>query len=167
MTLSLSERSLTFLAGASLVVPAAVGLFLTGVPTIFCPLPLLTVLPAFMLFAVAPVVVVIPSGLFFAWNPTLFRGVPAPPRRSYILFGALVVLSVVYFVVSWGDGVQFEGRSYTRTIAIANVIWIALLTFLFVLSRTRKPSFIFNLTLHWLLFAWLAWYAFPYLGELP
>ena len=167
MTIGLSDRTLTFLAGASLVVPAAVGLFLSGVPTIFCPLPLLTVLPALMLWAVAPVVVVIPSGLFFAWNPALFRGVPDPPKRSYILFGALVVLSVVYFVSGWGDGVQYEGRTYTRAIAVANAFWIALLTFLFALSRTRKPSFIYNLVLHWLLFAWLAWYAFPYLGELP
>jgi hypothetical protein len=165
--MSLSDRTLTIFAGWSLILPAALGLFLTGVPTIFCPLPILTVLPALVFSPLAPVVVVIPTLLFSAWNPALFRGVPAPPKRSYILFGALVVLSVVYFVDGWGDGVHYEGRIYTRAIAIANGIWIALLTFLFVLSRVRKSSFVFNLTLHWLLFAWLAWYAFPYLGELP
>jgi hypothetical protein len=30
-----------------------------------------------------------------------------------------------------------------------------------------EPSFISNLVVHWILFVWLAWYAFPYLGELP
>jgi len=74
---------------------------------------------------------------------------------------------VIYFIDSWADGVQFESKRYTQTIAIANIIWITFLTFLFAFSRIRKPSFIFNLTLHWLMFAWLAWYAFPYLGELP
>jgi hypothetical protein len=155
------------LAGASLVVPAAVGLFLTGVPTMLCPLPTLTVLPALVFSPLAPLVVVIPTLLFHAWNPALLRGVSITPRRSYILFGALVALSVVYFVLSWDYGVQYQGRKYTQAIAVANAIWIVLLTFLFALSRIRKPSFVFNLTLHWLLFAWLAWYAFPYLGELP
>jgi hypothetical protein len=162
-----SARMLTISVGALLVVPAALGLFLPDVPTIFCPLPILTILPALVFSPLAPVVVVIPSLLFFAWNPALFRGVPTPPKRSYMLFGALVALSVVYFVLSWDDGVKYESRSYTQAIALANAIWIALLTVLFVVSRIRKPSFVFNLTLHWLLFAWLAWYAFPYLGELP
>jgi hypothetical protein len=31
----------------------------------------------------------------------------------------------------------------------------------------RQPSFGRNLLAHWLLFVWLGWYAFPYLGELP
>ena len=167
MILSVSNRTLTLFAATLLVVPAACGLFLTGVPTIFCPFPTLTILPAFALSSFTPVVVVLPSLLFFAWNPALFSGAQIPPRRSYILFGALVLLSVVYFVLSWSYGVQYQGRSYTLTIALANAIWIALLTVLFALSRTRKPTFIYNLTLHWLLFAWLAWYAFPYLGELP
>ena len=147
--------------------PAALGLFLTGVPTIFCPLPILTVLPALFLSPLAPVAVVFPTLLFLAWNPALLHGDPKPPKRSYVLFGVLVGLSVIYFIDSWADGVQFESKRYTQTIAIANIIWITFLTFLFAFSRIRKPSFIFNLTLHWLMFAWLAWYAFPYLGELP
>jgi len=31
----------------------------------------------------------------------------------------------------------------------------------------RASSFGMNLFFHAMLFAWLAWYAFPYLGELP
>jgi len=167
LTPSLNDRTLTVFAGSSLVLPAALGLFLSGGPTMLCPLPTLTVLPALVFSPIAPVVVVIPTLLFFAWNPALLRGVSAPPTRSYILFGALVALSVVYFVLSWGYGVRFQGRKYTQAIAVANAIWIGLLAVLFVLSRVRKPTFVFNLALHWLLFAWLAWYAFPYLGELP
>jgi hypothetical protein len=47
------------------------------------------------------------------------------------------------------------------------VAWIAFLGTLFTLYWKRESSFRLNLALHWLLLAWLAWYAFPYLGELP
>jgi hypothetical protein len=36
-----------------------------------------------------------------------------------------------------------------------------------VIRWKRQPSFRGNLLSHWFLFARLAWYAFPYLGELP
>jgi hypothetical protein len=163
---TLNDGTRTVLAGTSLVIPASLGLFLTGGPTIFCPLPILTVLPLFVRLPPS-VAILIPSLLFFVWNSALLRGAPVVPKRSYLLFGALVILSVVYFNLSWGYGLQYQGRRYTQGIALANAIWIALLIVLFALSRTQKPSFVFNLTLHWLFFAWLAWYAFPYLGELP
>jgi hypothetical protein len=31
----------------------------------------------------------------------------------------------------------------------------------------KSKSFASNLIFHWLLFAWLGWFAFPYLGESP
>jgi hypothetical protein len=41
--------TLTFVAGMALLIPASLGLLLIGVPTILCPLPLLTTIPAFLL----------------------------------------------------------------------------------------------------------------------
>jgi hypothetical protein len=38
---------------------------------------------------------------------------------------------------------------------------------LFARYQQRDITFRLVLALHWLLFSWLAWYAFPYLGELP
>ena len=167
MTQIPTHRTLTVLAALSLVAPATLGLFFTGAPTIFCPFPTLTILPAFVLSGLAPLVVAIPTLLFIAWNSALFRGAPTAPLRSYILFGVLAALSVVYFIGSWSYGLRYQGRKYTEAITLVNAIWIALLTVLFIVSRVRKPSFALNLTVHWLLFVWLAWYAFPYLGELP
>jgi len=62
--------------------------------------------------------------------------------------------------------VEFEGIRYVRIVGIANIIWTTFLVSLFAAFRSRA-SFKKNLFLHWMLFVWLAWYAFPYLGELP
>jgi hypothetical protein len=43
----------------------------------------------------------------------------------------------------------------------------AVLFFAFVRTWKMGASFRNSLFVHWMLFAWLAWYAFPYLGELP
>jgi hypothetical protein len=51
-------------------------------------------------------------------------------------------------------------------ICAINVAWlVSLWTILYSASKMR--SFKTNLLFHAVLFAWLAWYAFPYLGELP
>jgi hypothetical protein len=165
LDLSTDKGAQTLSASACSVVPAALGLLLSRIPTVLSPFPLLTVLPAF--FSAPAMAVIVPSILFSAWNPGLYRGEPKTPKRSYIFFAVLVVLSVIYFIAAWGDGLQFQGRTHTHAVCIVNIVWILVLASLFVLSRRRQSSFLFNLSLHWILFAWLAWYAFPYLGELP
>lgn len=154
----------TFMAGFGLLIPAAVGLLASGVPTILCPLPALTVLPAFFFSKVA---VGVPTLLFFLWNPGLGRGETKVPKRSYALLAVATLLSVLYFVSGWKLGVQYQGIQYTRFVCAINVIWVGLLSLGFLQSWKKNTSFSFNLFLHWMMFAWLAWYAFPYLGELP
>src|SRR3984893_10961839 len=112
LTQSLSDKTLTVFARSFLVLPAALGLFLTAGPTLLCPFPTLMVLPAFLFSVLAPVAVAIPALLFFAWNPALSRGVSITPTGSYILFGAPAAPSVVFFVLSWSYGVQQQGGKY-------------------------------------------------------
>jgi hypothetical protein len=159
----------TMMAGLGLLVPASAGLIACNVPTMLCPFPALTVLPAFLLsgryfFRAA---VAIPMLLFFVWHPGLFRGEAIVPKRSYVLLAIAIVLSVVYFVVSWTWGLQYQGPQYAHVVCAVNVAWVAFLLLAFARSWKVPRSFGFNLFLHWMLFAWLAWYAFPYLGELP
>ena len=154
----------TFRAGFGLLIPAAVGLLASGVPTILCPLPALTVLPAFFFSKVA---VGVPTLLFFLWNPGLGRGETKVPKRSYALLAVATLLSVFYFVSGWKLGAQYQGIQYTRFVCAINVMWVTLLSLGFLQSWKKNTSFSFNLFLHWMMFAWLAWYAFPYLGELP
>jgi hypothetical protein len=84
-----------------------------------------------------------------------------------VLLAVAAVLSVFYFIGSWKWGLEYQGLHHTRVVCAANIVWVAILGFAFARSRQGTTSFKFNLFLHWMLFAWLAWYAFPYLGELP
>ena len=133
------------------------------------PLPALTVLPAFFLsgWPLSLAAVTVPVLLFFAWNPGLFRSHAKIPKRSYILLLVATVLSVIWFVSGWNYGLKYQGARYTHMIFNLNVAWIGCLGVLFTRASRVGTSFKTNLFLHWMLFAWLAWFAFPYLGELP
>jgi hypothetical protein len=159
----------TISAGLALLVPASIGLFASNVPSILGPFPALTVLPAFLLSGQGMwrVAVAVPTLCFFAWHPGLFRGDTKMPKRSYVLLIILILLAIADFVTSWNWGLQYQGAHYTHVVCAVNIAWVALLALAFARSWKRPPSFAYSLFLHWMLFAWLAWCAFPYLGELP
>ncbi len=167
---SLASKSAvtTLVAGLALLVPAAIGLNDNG-PSIIHPLPALTILPAFFLSGLHlwKAAVIIPTLLFFAWNPGLLFGDGKIPKKSRVLLMVLAVLSVVWFVGGWQFGMEYQGAEYTYTVCILNVVSIGFLAFVFVSKWGKESSFGINLVLHWILFAWLAWIAFPYLGEMP
>jgi hypothetical protein len=159
----MQPRAVTLLAGLSLMVPATVAVLFYP-RRLYTPLPLLVWVPIYRLgipdiFA--------PMLLFFLWNPALFRGSPKFPNRTYVLFFLLVIVSMGWFIFSWKWGIQFQGRNYTGTIFVINVIWIAGLFVALWRSRRAAASFASNVVVHWAIFLWLAWCAFPVLGELP
>ena len=161
----------TIAVGLGLAPLAWIGCFSHGVPTLICPLPTMTIMPAFLLASPPshlPVrlATLVPVVLFFAWSPGLFRGKMRVPKRSWALLITLTVLSVIYFVGSWRYGIQYQGREYTVGVCAINLVWIVVL-WAILYSSSRARSFRANLLFHATLFAWLAWYAFPYLGELP
>lgn len=160
------SRLIILLSGAALLLPSSIGLLTAGAPTFYCPRPFVTVMPAFLFGSMWRVSIVVPTLFFFAWNPGFFQEKRVVPKRTVALFGSLVGLSVVWFVIGWNFGLQYQGPSYTWTMLAVNVLWIAVLTLL-LLHSLKRESFTWNLAIHWLLFAWLAWCAFPYLGELP
>ena len=163
---------LTFVAGCGLLIPASIGLLYSGVPTPICPFPFLTITPAFLLsswlwaYRLTRAAVFVPSLLFLAWNPGLYRGHAQVPKRSLVLLAAATLLSVVWFIAGWKYGLQYQGAHYTYSICLMNVVWLVLLWVIFI-RCWRRRSFTGNLLFQWVLFAWLAWCAFPYLGELP
>ncbi len=162
---------LTLAAGCGLLLTAYAGLLLTGTPTLLCPLPFLTITPAFILSSLLAgqltrAAVFLPPLLFLAWNPGLLRGQAQVPKRSLVLLMIATPLTVIWFVESWKYGLEYQGRHYTQAICVANGVWLASL-WIILASRWHRDSFVGNLAFHWLLFAWLSWYAFPYLGELP
>jgi hypothetical protein len=175
MTPKVISRFVTLVCGLGLIIPALIGLgwLGSGTPTLISPLPVITIVPAFLLASLfgsalwVKAAALLPTLLFFAWNPSLLRGEAIVPKRSYVLLLTAIVLSAAYFIVSWNSGIQYQGTRYVRTVCAINLAWSALLGFTFARSWKRAGSFRQNLFLHCFLFGWLAWYAFPYLGELP
>jgi hypothetical protein len=164
----MSHRFTTILSGLGLLIPASMGLLITGYPTILHPFPILTVLPAFYLASAHLWMAgtAMPVIFFFLWNPGLLHGEIRVPTRTLALLAGSGFLSIIWFVIGWGDGLHYQGATFTHAVSAINVCWIAILTAYIVVAR-GKNSFAANLIFHWLLFAWLGWFAFPYLGELP
>ena len=129
------------------------------------PASLVLILPLFSDVPLA-VVLAVPPILFWAWAPHLFSGRHEVPRRTIWLFGTLVVLSIVWFVVGWKDGLQYEGLDFTVGTAAISLMCAALIALLLRRSR-RSSSFEAALGATWLIFAWVLTFAFPYLGETP
>jgi hypothetical protein len=113
-----------------------------------------------------PLIVAVPSVVFWLWSPGLFRGKAVVPIRSVFLFAISVVISAEEFVGGWGYGLRYQGFKYTITTALLSTA-LAIFTGILILRLRRAPSFALNLLTHFVLFAWLITYAFPYLGELP
>jgi hypothetical protein len=159
---------ITLLTALGLLIPASVWLFLSGVPTIFSPFPALTVIPALMLaqWHLEYAAVLPPAVLFLLWNPQLLRAEGKILKRSYVLFALVAVLSGVDFVLSWKWGLRYQGPPYTAIVCSINIAWIGFLSLAFRRCLNKAPSFRTSLFVHWMLFAWLCWYAFPWLGEL-
>jgi hypothetical protein len=158
---------LTFSAGLGLLIPAAIGLNENG-PTILSPLPALTVWPAFALSVFLHLwyeAAAVPVLLFFFWLPGLFFGDGKIPQRTYALLAVAAVLSVVWFAGAWQWGIAYNGVVYTFTLGAVNIAVVSFLAVAFFRNWQKEPSFTTSLVLHWLLFAWLAWCAFPWLGE--
>jgi len=164
----MSYRLATIIGGLGLLIPTSMGLLITGYPTILHPFPVLTVLPAFFLASVHLWMIgaTVPVINFFLWNPRLSQGQIRVPKRSYVLLAVTAFLSIIWFVFGWKFGVQYQGSTYTNWVCAINVAWIAILSASIVHCQ-KTNSFVSNLIFHWLLFAWLGWFAFPYLGELP
>jgi hypothetical protein len=140
----------------------AVPPFLGG-PGLLAPIPF----PWFVLsMLLSPAAFIVPAAWFVLWAPQLRAGAGEIPRRSVVLLGVLAALTALWDVQAWSYGVRWQGIGYTRAVLACSTGWIVLLAGICVWA-VRKPSFAKSCLFHTLLFAWLGWYAFPFLGELP
>jgi uncharacterized membrane protein SirB2 len=104
--------------------------------------------------------------LFVVWCWPVLKGGAVLPTRSLCLLCLTILLSAISLAFGARYGVQYQSVSYVLGVAIINVVFWIVLGILAVSAR-RSPSFARNLAFHAALFAWIAWCAFPYLGELP
>jgi hypothetical protein len=156
---------------ASIVALAAFAGFGTADPTWWSPLNVLGMIPAFLatnVIGVAAIAVppVIFSLAFAAWCPNVWNGVAKIPIRSTALMVVALFLSMLDMTGGREDGLQYRGEAYVQAVTGVSIVWWVVVVWLF-LSARRRPSPHRNLWFHLLLFVWLAWYAIPYMGELP
>ena len=144
-----------------------------NMPSASSPFAMLTTLPALFLsdadgssdalFALSCLPIVIG---FLLSSRRLFRQETEVPRRSVATLLAFTLMNVAWFSLSWSLGVEYQGLSHVLHVAAWNVIFItAALVLLLINSKT--PRLETNLAFHGTLFVWLAWCAFPWLGEMP
>jgi hypothetical protein len=154
---------LTLLAGCSLLVPFLFWPHSGDGPTVLYPFPALVLIS--MVFQLRWAAIAVPMVLFFVWNPGLFSREVEVPVRSYVLMAIATMTSILWFAAGWKDGLIVQGARYNYSVLMVNIVWVAMVWVMLVRSRKAEPSFKANLLLHWMLFAWLAWYAFPFFGE--
>jgi hypothetical protein len=163
----MKPKTLTFLAGLSLLAPPLLAFLLPPASDsevhIFYPEPALILVMGFL--GLRFVAYAVPMLAFYAWNPGLFAGDVVVPKRSSVLLIIAAVADVFWFIASWKDGLAVQGATYTYSVCAINVVWVILLLAGFAISRKTPASFGKNLLLHLALFAWLAWFAFPFFGE--
>jgi hypothetical protein len=86
-------------------------------------------------------------------------GLPARTNGRFV--GVVAILSASFIALSCNDD---HNRHYTVAVALLSALFGAVLLLLLFFTR-RIKSAASTLVVHFLLFAWIATYAFPWLGE--
>lgn len=107
----------------------------------------------------------IPAG-FLLWSRGLADGRYGVRHRTIVGFSAVLLLSALWLIVNLGYGPKYQGvRGYLALWAIEVVSWTAVVV---LMKRVRaRPTFSSTFALGLVFFGWLAWAAFPWLGEMP
>lgn len=132
------------------------------VPTVRAPFSFAVALPVLMFGWMG--VVTVPLA-FTLWCLQFLRGPAAIPKRTLVLFVLLLGAATYWLVGGTSYGVQYQGLRHTVIVLACNAVFVSVLTGLLVFLRLR-PSWGGHLAFHWVLFAWVAWCAFPWFGEL-
>lgn len=143
-----------------------------GYPKIYSPYSFTVVIPVFMLYALAlPKALLLlsaslPNALLFLLSTRSTSHENLKISRFLTGISALLVLlSVIFLFVSYDYGVQYQGLHHTLFMYLFNGISICSLIATYN-ANNRKPSINNFLAFKVLLFCWLGWCAFPWLGEL-
>ena len=137
----------------------------TNTPTVLHPLNLVVLLPAWA--ALDRYAILFVPAVFIGWCWTVFRdGSARVPPRSFALFSVAALLSLCSVSLGGRYATEYQSVEYLHGIWLISIVWWLGLTILACLAD-RRPSVPLNLAFHFALFAWLAWYALPYMGELP
>lgn len=170
---NLKTQRILFIFGAILLCYISYLTLNSGGPTLYLPTSLAVFVPAIIIeaffssnfFMIFLGTITIPI-TFMVFSYHLCIGELLIPNRSKIGSIILILLSSFYLVGSWEFGTHLYGKSFILTIYFFNLTIWGILLILYKLNL-KKQTYYSNYLFHWLMFAWLEWSAFPYLGEGP
>ncbi len=102
---------------------------------------------------------------FWLWSRPLRRSDGWFPRRTQVLGLVGLALSGLWYVMGWGGGLEYQGRSALLYYVTANLVSFGCLVALWRVAKQRN-SWWGSLAAHAGLFLWFASIAFPWLGEM-
>lgn len=137
----------------------------SNIPSITSPWPIWLML-LMWLFYPKYFVILLPVLLMWIWHKGLPQNKAMIPKRSWLLFYCLIVLSLLYFVLNIYSGIEHQGKYYVITILVINVVVVSINVQIGLKAR-KMPGYRLNVIFDWILFAWSASYAFPYFGQMP
>ena len=150
----------------------------TGLPSLWSPYSLPVVIPAFLvgalsranfvgrelllsLLAAAPVTLA-----YVLWVSPKSSRSSQIPTRSLVAFLSVAALVIIDFLIEWPYATQYRGATHTYFMVGYNLSFLSGMALLWSRNR-RSPGVANAASFHGIMFCWVAWCAFPYLGELP
>jgi hypothetical protein len=101
---------------------------------------------------------------FVAWTMPLRRRDDIAPRSRWAAL-VLGILALAFLPYGAPYGLDYQGAAFVAAMVAENLLFAAALGAVAVRNR-RRPAFKTSLAFHLVLFGWLAWCAFPWMGEL-
>lgn len=132
-------------------------------PTMYAPYSLISAVPVVMFPSYFVVLVVLPI-IYLLWSFPLATGQKQIPTRTNIISITLVLLSFIYLMMGWQYGITYQGFFHVISMYVFNILFWSILLVLNLINRS-SPAFLTNILYHGILFIWLSWVAFPWLGE--
>jgi len=165
------DKSSKFTIGFIVVLIISSLTMIANYPKIYSPYSFVVVIPAFMFSAlelpkfILYFLAALPNALcFLLWSKFTVKGEFLIQKTTFNLSRILVILSILLCITSYNYGIKYQGLSHTLFIYLFNVFFIGALYKVYLINRI-KPSINNSILYNILLFSWLGWCAFPWLGE--
>ena len=166
------EKSSKFGISFAVVLIVSSLTMIAGYPKLYSPYSFVVVIPAFMVYALdipkpfLYFLAALPNAAFFLiWSIYNVKEKFLINKATLVLSCIFVTLSLLLCTISYSYGVKYQGLSHTLLMYAYNLFFIGSLYKVYLINRispTINNCLLFNL----LLFSWLGWSAFPWLGEL-